>query len=117
MKNETGKSKVETAYGKPQPKDKQEYTYDYRVFETVDEAAAAGYNFLELANASEKSNTRANAYQKAIAWAKPDPNSQEFLKESMITTFMKMQGLDRAQAETLVAQLQKMTPTATAGKK
>lgn len=110
MKNETGKSKVETAYGKPQPKDQQNYEYSYRVFEVVDEAAAAGYNFLELSNAAEKSNARANAYQKAIAWAKPDPNSPEFLKESMITTLMKMQNLGRAEAEALVVNLQKMKP-------
>ena len=105
MKNETGKSKVETAFGKPQPKDKQEYVYEYRVFDTVDEAAASGYNFLELANASEKSNARATAYQKAIAWAKPDPNSPDVLKENMITTYMKLQNVNRAQAEKIVAGL------------
>jgi len=105
VKNETGKSTVEKAFGKPQPKDQQEYTYEYRVFDTVDEAAASGYNFLELANASEKSNARASAYQKAIAWAKPDPNSEEFMRENMIVTSMKLYKLSREAAEKIVAQL------------
>jgi hypothetical protein len=102
MKNETANAKVVTAYGKPQPKDKQEYTFEYRVFESVEEATNAEFNFLELANEKEKANKRSAAYQEAIAWAKPDPNARETVKARMIKDLVKL-GKTQAEAEALVA--------------
>lgn len=104
MKSETAKATVETAYGQAQPEDKKSYSYDYRVFETPEEAANAGFNFVALANEKEKSNKRSNAYQTAIAWAKPDPNAPEQVRARMINDLKKL-GKTQEEADTLVASL------------
>ena len=115
MTTETGKAKVETAYGKAQPKDKQEYIYEYRVFANPDEALNAGFNFVELANEREKTNKKAAAYQAAIAWAKPDKDDPEVLTRNMVKSFLVMNpGVPEDKAKEIIANLLKAGAAASA---
>jgi hypothetical protein len=90
MKNLTGKSKAESAYGQDIPADKQEFTYEYSEFESPEEASNAGYNFMKLANEKERLNKKASAYQKHIEAYKPDPNSPEEVQKRLVSTLKAM---------------------------
>jgi hypothetical protein len=104
MKTLTGKSKAESAYGQDIAPDKQEFTYEYRVFETPDEAANAGYNFLKLANEKEKLNQKSAAYQAHIKPYAPDPNSPEEVRKKLVNT-LKAMGKSASEIEVILASL------------
>lgn len=112
MKTETFSGTIETAYGNSvSPAVK--FSGSFEAFETEVEAIEKNEGLTEeerltVINNKRKASARATASTKALEAAgiyKPDPNSPDVLKNSMIATYMKLQKVDRETAEKIVAGL------------
>jgi adenine-specific DNA methylase len=112
MQTETFKATVSSAYGESLPK-AIAVTGSFDAFESYDELKGANElpsndEVVAFVNAKRKANARAKATTEALEAAgisKPDPNSPDVLKSSMIKNLMKLKGLDEATATQIVSGL------------
>ena len=112
MKTEKFSGTITTAYGKALPQElKFEGTFE--AFENESEAIEKNEGLteaerLDVINNKRKANARAKvtaATLEAAGVSKPDPNSPEVLRESMVVNYMKLSKVDREAAEKIVAGL------------
>lgn len=113
MVTKTDKGTIEQAFGfdnKKQPPTESgivlpfDFTFEYPIYASNEEAANAGYNFVALANTAAKTKAKAAAYQKAISPLKPDVNSPDEVRKRLVNDLMKV-GKTQAEAEALVGSL------------
>jgi len=109
MKTETFSGTVENAYGEKLPTPVR-ISGSYEAFETFTEVQAANEvpsndEIVAVVNAKRKANARAKATVEALDAAgitKPDPNSPEVLRKTLIRNLMKAKGLEESQASQIV---------------
>lgn len=109
MKATKFEGSVSAAYGK-ELETPVSFSGQYDSYETFDEAKTANdllsnEEQLNAINAKRKAAARAKATTAALDAAgiqKPDPNSPEVLKETMVKNLIKLQGLDEATAKSMV---------------
>lgn len=77
------------------------FEFEYRQFQTLDEAQAVYSNkdFLDFANDYEKNSSKANKYQDVTKEFRPDPNDPAVKREMLIKNLEKTFGVPRAIAE------------------
>lgn len=121
MKTQSFKGTVASAYGEELPKP-IEVAGTFDAFETADEVrqkytpTELNELILQSANAAQKANARAKATTAALdaaGIAKPDPNSPEVLRATMVKTLRKSRPeLTEEQATQIIAGLLPATVTA-----
>lgn len=109
MKSTKFEGTVTAAYGKDLASPVS-FSGQYDAYETFEEAQKANdllsnEEHLNAINAKRKAAARAKSTTSALEAAgisKPDPNSPEVLKDTMIRNLIKLQGLDEATATSMV---------------
>lgn len=110
MKTETFKGTVESAYGKVLPSPVS-FEGNFEAFETYDEIVKANEvpsndEIVTIVNAKRKATARAAATTEALnaaGIAKPDPNSPDVIRASMVKSLMKLHNVSEDVAKQILS--------------